>query len=68
VVQLTDQKLAMEMLLSTLGITAKTNFIHIKGMFDRIDKDKSGEVDGEELTRAHYSLCCLSMFLCRWRR
>ena len=42
----------MEMLLGDLGITAKTNFLHIKGLFDKIDADGSGEVDGQELTGA----------------
>lgn len=42
----------MEMLLSDLGISAKTNFLHIKGLFDQIDKDHSGQVDGDELACA----------------
>ena len=60
-VQLTDQKLAMEMLLSTLGITAKTNFIHVKGMFDKMDRDGSGAVDGDELARALSNFTLLSV-------
>ena len=59
--QVTDQKLAMEMLLSSLGITAKTNFIHIKGVFDRMDQDGSGDVDGDELACAPLLLRMLSL-------
>ena len=59
--QVTDQKLAMEMLLSSLGITAKTNFIHIKGVFDRMDQDGSGDVDGDELACAPLLLKMLSL-------
>ena len=50
--QVTDQKVAMEVMLARLGVTAKTNFVHIKGLFDRMDADHSGSVDGDELTRA----------------
>lgn len=50
--QVTDQKVAMEVLLARLGVTAKTNFLHVKGLFDSMDADGSGAVDGEELTRA----------------
>lgn len=52
-VQLTDQKLAMEMLLVDLGVTAKSNFIKVKGLFDEMDTDGSGEINADELTRAH---------------
>lgn len=51
-VQLTDQKRAMEMLLLDLGVTAKTNFIKLKGLFDDMDTDGSGDISGDELTRA----------------
>lgn len=51
-VQLTDQKRAMEMLLVDLGVTAKTNFIKLKGLFDDMDTDGSGDISGDELTRA----------------
>lgn len=51
-VQLTDQKIAMETLLTDLGVTAKTNFVKIKGIFDEMDTDSSGDVSGDELTRA----------------
>lgn len=53
-VQLTDQKVAMETLLTDLGVTAKTNFVRIKGIFDEMDTDGSGDVSGDELTRASF--------------
>jgi hypothetical protein len=40
----------MEVLLCNLGVTAKTNFLHIKGLFDAMDTDSSGHIDGNELT------------------
>lgn len=49
--QLTDQKMAMESLLVDLGVTAKTNFIKIKGLFDEMDTDGSGDISTDELTR-----------------
>lgn len=54
--QLTDQKIAMEVLLGNLGVTAKTNFLHIKGLFDSMDTDSSGYVDGNELAGMSHQL------------
>jgi Ca2+-binding EF-hand superfamily protein len=48
--QLTDQKIAMETLLGELGVKAKTNLVQVKCLFDTIDKDGSGTIDGDELT------------------
>jgi hypothetical protein len=64
--QLTDQKVAMEMLLAKLGVSAKTNFIQIKGMFDAMDKDGSGDVDGDELAGTAPVFCLLSARLCNF--
>jgi Ca2+-binding EF-hand superfamily protein len=50
--QLTDQKIAMEMMLGELGVSAKTNLVKVQCLFDTIDKDGSGDIDGDELTRA----------------
>lgn len=50
--QLTDQKIAMEMTLGELGVSAKTNLLKVQSLFDAIDKDKSGDIDGDELTCA----------------
>eukprot|EP00892_Ulva_mutabilis_P004449 jgi/Ulvmu1/2376/UM130_0009.1 len=47
---LTDQKRAMEMLLVDLGVTAKSNFIKVKGLFDAMDTDGSGDISSDELT------------------
>jgi hypothetical protein len=65
-VQVTDQKIAMEILLADLGISAKSNFLHIKRLFDGIDKDHSGQVDGDELASAlqPHSVCCPLMAMC----
>jgi Ca2+-binding EF-hand superfamily protein len=48
--QLTDQKIAMEMVLSNLGVTARTDLIQVKSLFDEVDKDGSGDIDTDELT------------------
>lgn len=45
----------MEMMLGELGVTAKTNLVKVQGLFNAIDNDGSGDIDGDELTRAHPS-------------
>ena len=46
-------------MLGELGVSAKTNLVKVKCLFDQIDKDGSGDIDGDELTCAHPS-CDLS--------
>lgn len=49
-------------MLGELGVSAKTNLVKVKGLFDAIDKDDSGELDSDELTRAH-PVCCAAICL-----
>ena len=41
------------MMLGELGVSAKTNLVKVQCLFDQIDKDGSGDIDGDELTRAY---------------
>lgn len=40
-------------MLGELGVSAKTNLVKVQRLFEQMDTDKSGEIDGDELTRAH---------------
>jgi hypothetical protein len=63
-VQLTEQKMGMAMVLADLGVKAKTNFLSVKAMFDEVDRDGSGFVDGDELTGTFAMNQIMQLFSC----